>query len=459
VLLTLASLLVVLGVLVFIHELGHFLAAKWAGIYVHRFSVGIGAPIKALSFRRGETEYALSWLPLGGYVRMASREEDATSTALEGGDEPLAPVPADRMFEAKPVWKRIVVILAGVTMNALFAWAVFSWLAHANGRAVNPVTVVGGIDSAFVPAGAEGLYALRAGDRITAVNGAPVRSWGDIETALQQSPGDSLRIALDDGRAVTVPVHADQVEERMQLAVAVQPFTAPVTGRVIDGRPAARAGMQRGDTIVAIDGAPVSQWREVLSRIERSPGVALALTLGRPSGRTTVEVRPDSTRVDTGDGGERWVGKIGVEVFAGTRFEPYPSVWAAIGAGGRQTLAASTTIVRTVRGMLSGRVSSRSVGGPIAIGQMAGETARLGLDAFLAFMAIISVNLAVLNLLPIPVLDGGQLLFLLAEALTGRPLPLKVREKLTLLGLALVATLMALAFWNDIRRVLEQVLK
>jgi regulator of sigma E protease len=146
---------------------------------------------------------------------------------------------------------------------------------------------------------------------------------------------------------------------------------------------------------------------------------------------------------------------VGVEVFRGTRFEPYPSLWAALGAGAKQTLGASTTIVRTVRGMFSGRVSSKSVGGPIAIGQMAGETARLGLDAFLAFMAIISVNLAVLNLLPIPVLDGGQLVFLLAEGVLGRPLPLKLREKLTLLGLALVGTLMALAFWNDIRRVIE----
>ena len=458
-LLTLVSLLVVLGVLVFIHELGHFLAAKWAGIYVHRFSVGIGAPIKALMFKRGETEYAVSWLPLGGYVRMASREEDATSTALEGGDEVLAPVPPDRMFEAKPVWKRIVVILAGVTMNALFAWAVFSYLAQQNGRAVNPVTVVGGVDSALVPAGAEAVYALQPGDRITAVNGAPVRSWGEIEAALQQAAGDSLAIALADGRTVALPVHADQVEERMQLSLAVQPFTAPITGRVIGGRPAARAGMLAGDTIVAVDGAPVSQWREVLRRIETSPGVELELTVGRPDGRTALRVRPDSTEVPDTAGATRWVGKIGVEVFAGTTFEPYPSLWAAIRAGGQQTLAASTTIVRTVRGMLSGRVSSRSVGGPIAIGQMAGETARMGLDAFLAFMALISVNLAVLNLLPIPVLDGGQLLFLLAEAATGRPLPLKWREKLTMLGLAVVITLMALAFWNDIRRLLEQVLR
>jgi regulator of sigma E protease len=313
---------------------------------------------------------------------------------------------------------------------------------------------VGAVDTTRLPASAQAARTLKAGDRITAVNGQVVDSWTDIEQALQHAPGDSLALALADGRTVALPVHEDAIEDRLLLSVAIEPFTAPVTGRVFEGRPAARAGMQSGDTIVAVDGAAVGQWGEVLGAIERSPGRELTLTVARSGGRQDVTVRPDSTEV-TDSTGTRWVGKIGVEVYRGTSFEPYPSLWAAIAAGGKQTVAASTTIVRTVRGMFSGRVSSKSVGGPIAIGQMAGETARLGLDAFLAFMALISVNLAVLNLLPIPVLDGGQLLFLLAEGALGRPLPLKLRERLTLVGLALVATLMALAFWNDIRRVLE----
>src|SRR5215207_1012540 len=132
VLITVLSLIMVLGVLVFVHEAGHFVAAKWAGIYVHRFSLGLGSPIPWLTFRRGETEYSISWLPLGGYVKMASREEDVGSTALEGG-RPEASVPPDRVFEAKPVWQRMIVILAGVTMNALFAWFLYSFLAAKNG--------------------------------------------------------------------------------------------------------------------------------------------------------------------------------------------------------------------------------------------------------------------------------------------------------------------------------------
>src|SRR3954470_24008559 len=141
VLTTLMALVVVLGVLIFVHEAGHFLAAKWAGIWVHRFSLGLGPAIPWLTFKRGETEYAISWLPLGGYVKMASREEEASSAALEGGT-PAAQVPPERMFEAAPLWKRIIVILAGVTMNVLFAWVVFVGLALARGREFDPVTVI-----------------------------------------------------------------------------------------------------------------------------------------------------------------------------------------------------------------------------------------------------------------------------------------------------------------------------
>jgi regulator of sigma E protease len=170
VLTTVLSLIVVLGVLVFVHEAGHFVAAKWAGIYVHRFSLGLGSPIPWLTFRRGETEYSISWLPLGGYVKMASQEEEATSSALEGG-RPAVPVPADRMFEAKPIWKRMIVILAGVTMNALFAWLLYSFLVAKNGRQIDPVTTVGRVVPELVPPEAEVLKTIQPGTRVLALIG------------------------------------------------------------------------------------------------------------------------------------------------------------------------------------------------------------------------------------------------------------------------------------------------
>ncbi len=453
-LVTLLAFAVTLGVLIFVHEFGHFAAAKWAGIWVHRFSIGIGSPIPWLTFRRGETEYSLSWLPLGGYVKMASEEEEASSAALEGGT-PEAEVPPDRMFEAKPVWKRMIVILAGVTMNTLFAWLVFSGLALWQGKAVNPVTAIGAVDSAGLPAGAEAFRTLQRGDRITAINGRPVDSWNGVYDALQHTSAAAVALTLADGRTVTADVPADAVERRMALAMSLGPFTPAVTGRVIPGRVAATAGIQKGDTVVSVDGQPVVQWADVLTIIERSPGRELRVGLGRATGRMEVTVTPESTTVSD-SAGPRVVGKIGVEVYTGFRREPY-TVLGAMGAGVKETVNASTVVVRMLKGLVSGNVARSSLGGPIAIGQMAGQSARMGVEPFLTFMAIISMNLAVLNLLPIPVLDGGQFLFLIGEAIRRKPLPLKLRERLTLAGLAIVGALMVFALWNDLTRLVRQI--
>jgi regulator of sigma E protease len=451
VLLTIVALIVVLGVLIFVHEAGHFVAAKWAGIYVHRFSLGLGPPIPWLTFRRGETEYTISWLPLGGYVKMASREEDIGSSALEGG-APSVPVPADRVFEAKPIWVRMLVILAGVAMNALFAWAVFAFLAYKNGRQIDPVTIVGRVVEEAVPPEAAALKQIQTGTAIVRINGDSVKSWDEIVSAMVNTPKPEVRIELSDGSTVVLPIHPDALEERLKAAQALQPFRAPVVGQVLPDRPAARAGIQEGDTIVAVNGRPVQQWYDLLELLQSSAGQALKVEVARGGNRLSYDVRPYVDSIPGPDGKPRPVGRIGVAVGTGFLSEPL-NLGQAIGEGGRATIRASTQIFRTVRGLFSGRISGRTVGGPILIGQLAGESARLGLDTFLGFMALISINLAILNLLPIPVLDGGQFLFLLAEAAIRRPLPMKLRERLTTVGLVLILLLMGLAFSNDLRRV------
>jgi regulator of sigma E protease len=452
VLITLLSLAVVLGVLIFVHEAGHFLAAKWAGIYVHRFSLGLGPPIKALTFRRGETEYSISWLPLGGYVKMASREEDAATAALEGGHS-ATPVPPDRVFEAKPVWKRMIVILAGVTMNLLFAWAVFVGLAFKNGRPVDPVTTVGRVeaDSALPADVRAALGSIQPGDRIAAVDGHAVNSWEEIPQGVINAPGQSVELTLGDGRTVKLPIHQDALADRLRAAQALRPFRVPVVGQVVVGHPAYKAGIQPGDTLVGVAGHPVNQWQDLLDVLEQSAGKPVTLEVARAGQRHTVTLTPEPATVEDSGGKTRTVGKIGVALQTGTRSVPY-SLGGAVKAGTDATLNSAQQIVRTVRGLFSGRVSQRELGGPILIGQMAGQTARLGLEVFLEFMAFISVNLAVLNLLPIPVLDGGQFLFLLAEAVIRRPVPPRVRERLMEVGIVLVVLLMGLAFSNDIRR-------
>lgn len=279
-LITVISLIVVLGVLVFVHEAGHFIAAKWAGIYVHRFSLGLGSPVPWLTFRRGETEYSISWLPLGGYVKMASREEDIASSPLEGG-RPEDVVPANRMFEAKPVWQRMIVILAGVTMNALFAWFLYTLLAVKSGRPVDPVTTVGRVVDDLLPPEAEAFKRIQPGTRIVRVNGAPVTSWGEITNAIANTPDTAIRLELGDGSVVSAPIHPDALEQRLKAAQALQPYRAPVVGQVLPDRPAARAGVQPGDTIAAINGQPVTQWYDLLERLQKNGQRPLEMEVAR----------------------------------------------------------------------------------------------------------------------------------------------------------------------------------
>jgi len=417
---------------------------------VHRFSLGLGSPIPWLTFRRGETEYSISWLPLGGYVKMASREEDATSSALEGGGS-QAVVPPDRMFEAKPVWQRMVVILAGVAMNALFAWLLFTFLAVKNGRQIDPVTTVGRVVDELLPPEAAEFKRIQPGTRVVSVNGKPVATWDDITQGIATTPDSEVRLQLADGSVVTAEIHPDALEQRAKAAQALQPYRAAVVGQVLPGRPAARAGVEPGDTIVAVNGRPVTQWYDLLELLQKNGQRPIQVEVARAGGRRQFEIAPYVDSIIGPNGRPQAIGRIGVAVAGDFRSEPL-SLGEAVVEGWHGTVAASTQIVRTVRGLFSGRISKREVGGPILIGQLAGESARMGLDPFLGFMALISINLAVLNLLPVPVLDGGQFLFLLGEAVLRRPLPLKLRERLTMLGLVLIVLLMGLAFSNDLRR-------
>jgi regulator of sigma E protease len=454
---TILAFIVVLGVLVFVHELGHFLAAKWAGIHVHRFSVGLGTPIKALTFTRGGTEYSVSWVPLGGYVKMASREEQGGSDSLEGGAASLANVPPDAVFEAKPIWKRIIVILAGVVMNILFAWLLYAGLLLSNGERVTPIRVVGAVLPAdSLPEAARPIAGLVPGDTIVAVAGQPITFWEDIGEAIMTAAADSVVIEVAGKAPIVLHVHRDALEERVRAATAFVPRLpelVPVVGSVVGGRPAAMAGMQVGDTILAVDGIPTPVWSEVVERISERPEQAITVLVARGGGQVTLQATTSRETLIDAEGNPREVGRLGFGVQDPSIRRPV-GVLAAIGGGWSQTVQASTQVVRAVRGLATGRVSTRELGGPIQIGQMAGETARMGGEAFLLFMALISVNLAVMNLLPIPVLDGGQFLFLIGEAVVGRPLSPKLRERFGMVGLALILMLMVLAFSNDIRRLL-----
>ncbi len=441
--------IVVIGVLIFVHELGHFLAAKAVGIAVLRFSFGLG-PRTPIGVRIGETDYCLSWIPFGGFVKMAGLEEEGAPGALEGARQEIEVAP-ERTFDAKPLWARIVVILAGVAMNALFALALYFAVAKAYGVSYDPTVTVGSVDASRLPMGAAGLRTLQPGDRIARVNGDTVRSWDEILRALLTARGSRLTIEVA-GRSAPIlaDVRADEAS-RDSLAGAIQAWHEPVLGSVVSGEPAALAGLRAGDRVVAAGGHAVPSWEVLVGIIQGSAGRPLALEIRRGGEDLHVTVTPKAARTrDLVTGESRTVGKIwvGPQDFPSRRLG-----WiAAADAGLRQTVRAGGVILWTLKGLFTGAVSVRDIGGPILVGQMSGEFVQRGFDWFLGFIALFSVNLAILNLLPIPVLDGGHIVFLAVEGIRGRPLSLEQRQRLTQIGFFVLVGIMALALGNDFLR-------
>ncbi len=344
---------VLLGILIFVHELGHFLVAKRLGIRVLKFSLGFGPAI--LSRRRGETEYAVSAIPLGGYVKLFG----------EDPDEELPPEDAVGSFSARPVWHRIATVVAGPTMNFLLAVAVFALLSVLGTPVLQPVV---GETTSGMPAEAAG---VRSGDRIEAVNGVAVDSWEAMAEAISGSAAEEIELRiLRDAELLTVPIKP----------------------------------------------------------VRRTSRTLLGETVDRPM----IGISPAGT----------------VEV---QRHALWMAPWIGVREAGRWTW----TTVEILGKMLMGRVSPRNLGGPIAIAQMAGETAQAGLVSFLFLVAVLSVNLGVLNLLPIPVLDGGHILFFGIEAVRGRAVSIRHREIAQQVGLAILILLMVYVIYNDVTRLVS----
>ncbi|HTT67683.1 MAG TPA: RIP metalloprotease RseP [Gemmatimonadales bacterium] len=450
VLLDLVGAVVVIGVLIFVHELGHFLAAKSVGIAVLRFSFGLG-PRTPIGIRIGETDYCLSWIPFGGFVKMAGVEEEGAAGAVEGG-RVEAEVPPERTFDAKPLWARVFVISAGVVMNALFALLVYSVIARAYGTPVDTTVTVGAVDSTALPLGASALASLRPGDRILRINGDSMRGWGAIQQKLYTAPGTRITIEVA-GRAtpILLDVPRSEKDARASLIGALAPWHEPVIGEVLAGRPAEAAGLEPGDRIDSAGGQAIPSWELMQRVIERSAGRPLALVVGRGGREVRVEVTPQPTQArDPATGKTLTVGRIGI----GPALQRF-GLLGSLGEGLRQTGAAGGIILFTLKGLVTGQVSVRDIGGPILVGQLAGEVARAGLRNFLAFMALFSINLAILNLLPIPVLDGGHLAFLFVEGVRGRPLSLEQRQRLTQIGFFVLVGIMVLALGNDVLRLFK----
>lgn len=447
----LLATIVVLGVLILVHELGHFWAAKAVGVKVLRFSIGLGP--RVLGFRRGDTEYVISAIPLGGYVKMSGMADEVMDQ-VEGGGGEVRRRPAPTDFDGKPVWARALVLSAGVIMNMVFAFAAYTTIAAGWGRVEADETRLGYVDMELLPPGAEPLAGLPVGARLTRVGDRDVVHWGDVREGFLSARGETITVETESPR-VTVSVPApDDPSARERLALALDYW---IEAEVLDvelGMPAASAGVQPRDRVLAVDGVAVDNWALFRREIMRRPGRTVELQLVRDGALIEIAV-PLATREERGPDGEiRTVGQVGILApVADPVYVPVPLTRAAV-IGYRDTVGTTRMILAFLGDLVTGNVSPRNVGSIVTIGTLSGQAAEAGIQTFLRFMALFSVNLAILNLLPIPILDGGHLVFLGIEAVRGRALSLEQRLRWSRVGFLVLMGIMVWALSNDILRVL-----
>jgi regulator of sigma E protease len=462
------AIVLVFGVVIFVHELGHFLAAKAVGVYAPRFSIGFGPAI--WSRKWGETEYVLASVPLGGYVRMASRD-DSSMAILEGGTEQPAPehpaegeplprwydpeamapfgpkpVPENRLFESKSLPARLVIMLAGVTMNMVLAFAIFVGLA-AGGDTILRTRVVGQVRP--VP-GVPTLAQLQPGDTIRAIDDHPVTNWNDIGSGLLSAPGPTVTLVTNHG-AIALGAGAPFSEKRDSLTLAILPYFAAVVGSTEPGMPAARAGLRTGDSIIAIGGEPVRSWYDLTTRVQPSAGKPVTVAFVRAGVVDSVTIRPVMQPAKDGAPATAAIG-----IYRRLDMEHRPtSVRHAVSEGWGDTWKVAGMVVLTLRELVKGSLSVRNLSGPVGIANASYQAAQSGWSSVLSLIALISINLAVFNLLPVPILDGGQILVNVAESVKGSALSMQTREYLMRFGLATIALLFVIVMYNDITRLVK----
>lgn len=453
------ALIVTLGILVTIHEFGHFWVARRCGVKVLRFSIGFGKAAKSWIGKDG-VEYVIAPIPLGGYVKMLGQED---TTVSDKNGTPISQRSVS--FAYKPLWQRFAIVAAGPIANFLLAIFVY-WLINISYGVSGVAPVVQGVLTES-PAAYAG---LQEGDEILAVDGEETIIWqhvtlqmlgrlgetGDI--VLTIDPADSSTI-----RDIQIPINAWMGDETAPNPVAnlgIIQFEIPARiAGVIPGGPAEQGGLQSGDEIVSANGERIRGWTHWVEVIRANPELELDVVVKRGDSEVGLELRPEPVRLEDGT----TAGRIGAEVLQTSLSEILPpemqreiryGLIAAIQPALQETWDKSVFVLDSVKKMIIGLISVKNINGPITIAQVAGETATYGLDVYLGFLALLSISLGVLNLLPIPVLDGGHLLYYMIEAVIRRPVPERVQAWGLQLGLLMISGIMVLAIYNDFSRLL-----
>jgi regulator of sigma E protease len=442
-LITLIAFVVALGLLIVVHEFGHYLVARWCGVKVLRFSVGFGQPLLVRRLGADQTEWAVAAFPLGGYVKMLDEREGE-----------VAPAERHRAFNRQSVWRRFAIVLAGPVANFLLAIAVY-WLLFMHGvPGLKPVLGTPPAQSAAAQA------QVVAGETVLAVEDQPVKTWQDVRWILLERAVDrqavTLQVQNEKGeiafrRVDLSGLTAEDLDSDFLGKIGLLRFSPAVISEVRRGSPGERAGLQPGDKIVEADRKPIESWEQLVEIVAPKAGVPVDLVVERDGTPLRMRITPEAAT----DGGKT-VGRIGVgrdpAVLERQMVQVSYGPVAALGEAVARTWEVSVLSLRMLGKMIMGEVSLKNLSGPITIADYAGQSAQMGWLPYVSFIALISISLGVLNLLPVPLLDGGHLMYYLVEMVKGRPVSDRALEIGQRVGMVVLFSLMAFAIYNDIHR-------
>ncbi len=440
--------LIVLGVLVAFHEYGHFLAARWVGVKVLKFSIGFGP--KLFSRTVGDTEYLVSAVPLGGYVKMFGED-----------DTEVVPVEEQRQsFTHQSLPNKTLIVAAGPGFNFLLTYLIFTGLLASG----SPLFVPTFQDitpkvQAIIPDSPAAKAGLHVGDQILQANDNEISTYGELSDSIMNSHGRSMTIdVMRDGKRKTflitpsVTPNPDNPDEPIYgLGIEAIP---PLVGGVMPDTPAMKSGLLAGDRILTINEKSIHTWRQMTEIVRGSPDQLIQLDVQRGSDTHTLSITPAAEEFTNEDGEKEIVGKIGIRVQGRSTISPDSILTAPLDGMIATWKWCELTVIGVIK-LLTGEISTKNIGGPVMIATVSGEHAEQGISSLIFLIAILSVNLGILNLLPIPVLDGGHLFFFACEAILGRPLGERSREVAQQVGLVLLLCIMVYATWNDVSRLLQ----
>ncbi len=427
--------IIALGILVFVHEFGHFIIAKKSGVGVLKFSLGFGR--KLIGKKIGETEYQISAFPLGGYVKIIGENPEEEVSEEERG----------KSFSNKPIPKRVAIIVFGPLMNLVLAFVLLCLVALIGFKV--PAFIEAPPRVGWIEPDSPGQRAgLSEGDLIIRIDDRKVSTWEEVELIVATNPKARLRLDIErEGEIVTKELAP--VERGLFGAgyAGLQPELPPIIDEIIEGDPADLGGLRKGDLVLAIDGEEMRHWSQMAMTIRKNPEKTLTFRVKRGQEILSFSIMPKAVDIK-----EKTIGLIGISIPAGDTVHKRYGLFRAIVWGGSQTLEQTKMTLTILWRLLVRKISHKALGGPISIFVFAGATAKTGITEFMRFMAGLSIMLAIVNTFPIPILDGGHLLFLGIEAIRRRPISVRTREFAYRVGLVFIIMLMIIVFYNDIYR-------